>query len=80
MEIWVAIQQRLKQLCIENDMSIHELAERSRLPPSTVDSILNGKSQNPGLVTMQSVCDGLNISMKSFFDDPLFDKSDDISK
>ena len=33
MEMWVAIQQRLRQLCLEQDMTIHKLAECSGLPP-----------------------------------------------
>ena len=36
-------------------------------------SILNSKSKNPGVVTLQKLCDGLDISLRQFFDSPLFD-------
>ena len=79
MEMWVAIQQRLRYLCLEQDMTIHKLAECSGLPPSTVYSILNGKSKNPGVMSIQSVCNGLKVSMKYFFDDDLFENDDNVS-
>ena len=79
MEMWVAIQQRLRQLCLEQDMTIHKLAECSVLPPSTVYSILNGKSKNPSVMSIQSLCNGLKVSMKYFFDDDLFENDDNVS-
>ncbi|WP_345790498.1 MULTISPECIES: hypothetical protein [Dehalobacter] len=30
-------------------------------------SILNDESQNPGIVTIKKLCDGLNISLSDFF-------------
>ena len=35
--------------------------------------MLNAKSQNPGVVSIQKICDGLEISVREFFDDPLFE-------
>ena len=35
---------------------------------STIKSILNGESQNPGIVTLKKICDGLDITMIEFFD------------
>ena len=34
---------------------------------------MNHKSQNPGVVSLQKICDGLEISLREFFDDPLFE-------
>ena len=31
-----------------------------------------GKSKNPGIVTIKSICDGLEISLYDFFNDDLF--------
>ena len=47
-------------------------ATRSR-SPSTVYSMLNEKSQNPGVVSLKKLCDGLEISLREFFDSPIFD-------
>jgi transcriptional regulator with XRE-family HTH domain len=40
---------------------------------STIKSILNGESKNPGIVTLKKICDGLDISIRTFFDSDLFD-------
>ena len=32
------------------------------------NSILNGVSQNPGIVTIKKLCDGLEITLIEFFD------------
>ena len=37
-------------------------------------SMLNEKSKNPGIVTIKKLCDGLEISLREFFDDNLFDE------
>lgn len=44
---------------------------------STVNSIFSGRSQNPKLATIQYLCDGLGITLKEFFDSPLFNNLDD---
>ena len=48
----------------------------SCLTQSTVDSLINGKSKNPKLLTIVRICDGLNITLKDFFDDELFTNID----
>lgn len=35
--------------------------------------MLNAKSQNPGVVSIQKLCDGLEMSVREFFDSPLFE-------
>lgn len=49
-------------------MAFHALAMSAAVPPSTLRCILNGKSQNPGIVTIKMICDGLDISLSEFFD------------
>jgi len=36
--------------------------------------MLNEKSQNPGVVSLKKICDGLDISIRDFFNSPLFDE------
>ena len=38
--------------------------------------MLNEKSQNPGIVSLKKLCDGLEISLREFFDSDLFDHLD----
>ncbi|MDY6040734.1 MAG: hypothetical protein SPI81_02325 [Candidatus Faecousia sp.] len=40
---------------------------------NTYTVMLNAKSQNPGVVSLQKLCDGLGITLRQFFDDDLFD-------
>ena len=44
--------------------------------PSTIYSMLNQKSQNPGVVSIKKICDGLEITVREFFDSPLFDETE----
>ena len=68
-----AVAKRIQGLCAEHDLSINALANQAGISPSTVYSILNTKSQNPGVVTLQKLCDGIGITLREFFDDDLFE-------
>ena len=68
-----AVARRIQALCVQRDLAINALANQSGIPPTTVYSMLNSKSQNPGIVTIQKLCDGMNISIREFFDDPVFE-------
>ena len=68
-----AIANRILQLCNERNIAINELANISGVSPSTVYSILNEKSQNPGTITIKKLCDGLEITLCEFFNAPEFD-------
>ena len=68
-----AIAKRIIELCEERNMAINALANVSGVSPSTVYSMLNEKSQNPGTVSIKKLCDGLEISLREFFDSPIFD-------
>ena len=68
-----AVAKRIIELCDEYKMATNALANISGVSPSTVYSILNEKSQNPGVVSIKKLCDGLEISLREFFDSPIFD-------
>ncbi|CDA91358.1 putative uncharacterized protein [Ruminococcus sp. CAG:563] len=68
-----AVAKRILQLCDERNIAVNALANISGVSPSTVYSMLNEKSQNPGVVSLQKLCDGLEISLRQFFDSELFD-------
>lgn len=69
-----AVANRILQLCDERNIAVNALANISGVSPSTVYSMLNEKSQNPGVVSLQKLCDGLDISLRQFFDSELFDE------
>lgn len=64
---------RILQLCEEQKLSINKLATICALPPSSVKNILYGKSQNPKLLTIKMICDGLEMTLGEFFSTPEFD-------
>ena len=68
-----AVAKRIIQLCEERGIAINALANISGVSPSTIYSMLNEKSQNPGIVSIKKLCDGLEISLREFFDSDLFD-------
>ena len=73
-----AVARRICTLCKERKMTVNALANLCGVAPSTIYSMLNAKSQNPGVVSIQKICDGLDISVREFFDDPLFDDLDPV--
>ena len=68
-----AVAQRILELCEERNMAVNALATISGVPPSTIYSMLNEKSKNPGVVSLKKICDGLDISIREFFNSDLFD-------
>lgn len=73
MDTVTAVKVRILRLCEERNMSINKLATVCALPPSSVKNILYGKSQNPKLLTIKMICDGLDITLGEFFSTPEFD-------
>ena len=68
-----AVAERIIELCNQKNIAINALANISGISPSTLYSVLNEKSQNPGVVTIKKLCDGLEISLREFFDADIFD-------
>lgn len=68
-----AVAKRIIELCEEQDIAINSLANISGVSPSTIYSMLNEKSQNPGIVSIKKLCDGLNLTLRQFFNSDIFD-------
>ena len=69
-----AVAERIVQICKERKMAINALANESGVSPSTIYSMLNEKSKNPGVVSIKKLCDGWGMSLREFFNSPLFDE------
>ena len=69
-----AVANRIIELCNQKNIAINALANMAGISPSTLYSVLNEKSQNPGIVTIKKLCDGLEISLREFFDADIFDE------
>ena len=55
--------------CDEQEISINQLAIKSNMTQSTLQSIVSGATRNPKILTITKICLGLNISVKEFFKD-----------
>lgn len=67
MGIYDLVVERIYELCKEKNITPNALSYMSGVSQSTVKSILNGESKNPGIVTIKKLCDGLEISITDFF-------------
>ena len=75
-----AVGLRVQVLCAKYEITVNELARKCGVAPSTIYSMMNEKSKNPGVVSLQKICDGLDISVREFFNDSLFEKLDPVIK
>ncbi|MBQ9769529.1 MAG: helix-turn-helix transcriptional regulator [Clostridia bacterium] len=65
---------RIYELCRERKITPNALSYLCGISQSTVKSILNGESKNPGIVTLKKICDGLEITVMEFFDTPEYNE------
>lgn len=68
MGIYDVVVKRIRFLCGEKNITPNGLSYKSGVSQSTIKSILNGESKNPGIATLKKLCDGLDISISDFFD------------
>lgn len=64
---------RIRQLCNERGITPNGLSNLAAVPQSTIKSILNGESNNPGSVTIKKLCDAFEITLGEFFSTAEFD-------
>lgn len=72
MDTRLAVVNRIVELCKERNITPNALSYRAAVPQSTIKSILNNESLNPGIVTIKKLCDGLEISLSDFFNTDVF--------
>ena len=67
------VAERIRQLCRGRGITPNGLSNIAAVPQATIKSILNGESQNPGIVTIKKLCDGFEITLGESFSTPEFD-------
>lgn len=73
MTLTAAVRKRIKNLLKEKDMNIWKLYKATGVSASTLTYFVN---KERGLITLRTllhICEGFNIELKEFFDDPVFD-------
>lgn len=79
MNVKEATAKRIEELCKKQGIVYNRLANQCGITPSTIYSIFDSKKGHKTITlsTIKKVCDGLNISLKDFFDSPIFNNLDD---
>ncbi len=72
MKLSRAISEKILKICNEKNITPNKLASICCLTQSTVQNLITEKSNNPKLLTIIRICEGLEIPVKEFFDDELF--------
>jgi transcriptional regulator with XRE-family HTH domain len=73
LRIGEAVKQRIIDLCEQHNITVNKLATISGITQSTINNITGGRNNSTTISTVKKICDGLDISIKDFFDSPLFD-------
>lgn len=68
-----AMRLRIEKLIKENNLNGNKLALNSGINRSNINRFLRGKNKSITLESVTLICQSLNISLKDFFDDKLFD-------
>ena len=73
MDTSTAVRQRILELCAQQGITVNRLATRSGVTQSTVNNIVSGRNHSTTVATIKKICDGLDITLRDFFDAPVFD-------
>ncbi len=72
MVLTTAIQQRIRELCTQRNITINKLSTICGITQSTLNNIFSRENTKPTVATIKKICDGLEISLSDFFDTDYF--------
>lgn len=68
------ISNRLYKFIEDKNLTINRLATLSGINQSSVNNLFDGSTKSPKIATVKALCDGLNISVRDFFDFPPYNQ------
>ena len=68
-----AVRARILDLCAQRQITVNRLATLSGVTQSTLNNIVSGRNNRATVSTIKKLCDGMDISLREFFDVPAFD-------
>ena len=74
MQLSDATRIRIKQLLVKNNMKLFDLSKAAGISLPTISDFFKHDTKNLRMDTLLHICEGFNITLKEFFDDPLFDE------
>ena len=73
MDTSTAVRQRILDLCAQRGITVNRLATLSGVTQSSVNNIVSGRNHSATVATVKKLCDGLDITLRDFFDVSVFD-------
>lgn len=73
MQLSDATRKRMKFLLKEKNMKLWDLSKAAGISLPTISDFLKNDTKNLRMDTMLHICEGFNMTLKDFFDDPLFE-------
>lgn len=73
MNIGEAVRLRITELCRKNSITLNKLSTICGITQSTLNNIISGRNNSTTISTIKKICDGLEISIKDFFNSDVFD-------
>ncbi len=78
MDVSDAIRLRIIKLANKNNMTISKLCLLAGISRSTLSKFLSGQRKMIRVEIIELICEALNITLKDFFDDALFNQILDV--
>lgn len=75
-----AINLRINELLKDNNLTAYKLSYLAGISNSIISDFRRGKVKEPTISSIIHICEGLNISLKDFFDSPYFDDVEAIDR
>lgn len=72
MQLSDAIRKRIYDLLKQNNMKLFDLSKAAGVSLPTISDFLKNDTKNLRTDTLLHICEEFNISLKDFFDNPLF--------
>ena len=73
MQIGNVVKLRIIELCDERNITINKLSTMCGITQSTLNNIISGRNKSMTVSTVKKICDGLNITIRDFFESEIFD-------
>ena len=74
MTVCNAVVKRIRELSDSKNISLYKLQKDSGIPEGTFLSLIYGNRKGVNLTTLLQLIQTLNVSVKDFFDSPLFNE------
>ncbi len=73
MDLSQAIRIRITNLIEERNLNVSKLSTMAGISRATLSKFLSGQRTYLRIDIIEYICEGLNIKLKDFFNDPIFD-------